>query len=219
MTIDTTRIAQRHPPAALSSADTESVNGPVSPPKPAAACGKRRENKALSSDSKNCTPSGVIVTRYQVRNIEINTIPVPDPASTSPSPEFGPAPLEVIPARVVDDGSTQAAAGARSQDVEGVAAVAGAGNAVADPPIDKGVDRAANTGAGSNPATLELGGGAATSSAVDPDGVWAAPGVVTPSRLTGTLRGRTKAPHALQNPTSGGSGAPHCQQVIVGSSR
>jgi hypothetical protein len=46
-------------------------------------------------------------------------------------------------------------------------------------------------------------------------GTCSAPAVVAPGPLTGAFRGRTKAPHARQKPTSGGYDAPHCQQVIV----
>ncbi len=158
----------------------------------------------------------MIVTRYQVSNSEINTNPVPTPANTSPTFEFVATPAEALPGRAVDDGDSQAVAGAAGHDVEGVAAVPGTDDTAAAPPTDEGVDRVENGGDSSNPGALELSGGAAATSGNDPAGVCGATGVVSPGRLTGTLRGRTKAPHVRQNPTSGGSGAPHCQQLIIG---
>ncbi len=115
MTIDTTRIAHRHPPAALSSGDTDMVKGPLNPPRPVENCGKRRENNARSSDSKNSTPSGVIVTRYQESNIEIRTKPVPTPASTSAKVESPSISPDETPAR-----------GPKGADDEVVRAVGGA---------------------------------------------------------------------------------------------
>jgi hypothetical protein len=104
----------------LSSGDTDNVNGPVIPPRPAAACGKRRDKKARSIDSKNCTPSGVIVTRYQVSKSETNTNAVPTTTSPSLMFLFRPPPLEAILGRNVDDEELQAAAGAASRDIDSV---------------------------------------------------------------------------------------------------
>ena len=151
MTIDTTRIAHRHPPAALSSGETDIVNGPLSPPNPAENCGKRRENNARSSDSKNSTPSGVIVTRYQVNNIEIRTKPVPTPASTSANVESESVPLESIRARDPEAAGDQVV-GVVDQDTEDPATPSGGGNVVLGPPTEADVDPTANGGLGPNPA-------------------------------------------------------------------
>ncbi len=49
-TTDTTRTAQRHPPAPEPRAVTEKVNGPLSDPKLLEICGNKRDKKARSID-------------------------------------------------------------------------------------------------------------------------------------------------------------------------
>jgi hypothetical protein len=153
MTIDTTRIAHRHPPAVLSSGETDIVKGPLNPPRPAENCGKRRENNARSSESKNSTPRGVIVTRYQVSNIEIRTKPVPTPDSTSANVESESIPLEAIPARD-PEGAADQVVGAVAQEAAGAATPYGGDDAKPGPPVDVSDDPTAKGDLA--PATLGL---------------------------------------------------------------